>query len=614
MARGFDRQSLAIWIDRYIRAIRASVYWPLSVPANKVPWRSALTFWRLRYMRTDRSMFRLVLLCSTILATVCLGEQTIPVGRAVENAVKLSRLTDPGSYPFHLKAVTAPANSFIPDYTAEIEEYWVSPDKWRRTIRSKSFEQTVVVNGSERLEKNSGDYYPQWLNDIVVAMLEVAPQHLVNDVAQLPDTVVSGKAVSIRYQPSSTDGKATNAWWGSVNIAPSGLLTWISGRFFSAGFKGYIPFHGRYVPQTIETFPPVPHGDVNTQVNVADFSPADESMFAIEKPTPAEDQLRLVTMDEVEYRKAAIDPPAMRWPPVSRRPTTGVLSMYIVTDSAGKVREAKFITSNNMELREGAEALIKQWRFKPTTLDGVPVEVETTMTFAFETTIEGDQAKYQAASYYFKRCRDLTYPRTDDSPAFHLKGTFAWSGAAESRQGTYEEFWSAANRWRREVTIGGRKAVETRIEDDHYAPQPPQDIAPLVPRVVSLFTAEFPGYAYYSPDWDWHLDDVQLENKACLRVSMGPIDNLPAGQYPRAYYFDSDGLILARSQSRDLISYENFQLWAGKHVPRRITLKLGGAVVLGAQIDLIEPASAKEDDFFRLPDVEPTDWVRPAPW
>ncbi|MGH9500930.1 MAG: energy transducer TonB [Terriglobales bacterium] len=556
-------------------------------------------------MRRERFVFRAGVLYTALLVTVCSAAQTIPVGLAVQNAIKLSRLTVPGENPFHLKATSHPANSFIPDYTAEIEEYWISPDKWRRTIRSKTFEQTIIVNGPKRLEKSSDDYYPKWINDIVIAILEAAPQHLLNDIEQLPDTVVPGKAASVRYQPSSTDGTVTNAWWGSVDLAPNGVLKWISGKLFSAGFKNYTDFHGKSIPQVVETFPPIPHGDVNTEVEVSDFSPSDESMFAIETPTPAKDQLRLVAMNEIEYRKTAIDPPVMKWESVSRRPTTGVLSLYIVTDKAGKVREAEFITSNNMALRENAEALVKQWRFKPATVDGVPVQVETTMTFAFDTSIEGDQAKYQAASYYFKRARDLTYPRTDGSPAFHLKGTFAWTGTSGSRQGTYEEFWYAPNRWRREVAVGRLKVVETRIDDDHYLQRSPSEIASVVRGAIDLFGAEFPGYEYYSPDWDWHMDDVKLEDKPCVRVSMGPVDNLPAGQYPRAYYFDSDGLVVARSQSKYRISYEDFQPWATKQVPRRMTLKVADAVVVAARVKVLEPARPQEDGFFRIPDVEP---------
>ena len=112
-------------------------------------------------------------------------------------------------------------------------------------------------------------------------------------------------------------------------------------------------------------------------------------------------------------------------------------------------------------------------------------------------TNEGDQAKYQAASYYFKRGRDLTYPRTDGSPPFHLKETLfnrVFGKPSRNIRGVL----ARPNRWRREVKIGGLEAVESRIGDDRYAEQLPPGVAPLVTRVFNLFEAEFPGYAYYS--------------------------------------------------------------------------------------------------------------------
>ncbi len=541
-----------------------------------------------------------------------LEAQAIPVGQAVQNAVGLSCLTGPGAHPFHLKATTTPANSFIPDYTAEIEEYWISPTKWRRIIRSKSFDQTIVVNGNRRFEKSSNDYYPKWLNDIVVTLFDIAPQELIDRTAKLPDTVEAGKPTKIKYQPSSTDGKVTNMWWSSVEFNRDGLLTWISGELFGAGFDHYREFHGKQVAQNVETFPPIPHGDVSTRVEVSDYASEDDSMFAVETPTPPQDQLRIVRVNEIEYRKSAMNQPEMRWAPVKRRPTAGVLSLSIVTDKFGKVREADFITSNNMDIRENAESLVRQWQFKPTIIDGVPAEVETTMTFAYETTVEGDQGKYEAASSYFKRGRDLTYPRTDGSTSFHMVGSFAWTDSNSTRAGEYEEFWIAPDRWRREFTIGGQKVVETRLYDDHYWSSQ-LDNSGLMSHVVSLFTAEFPGYAYYSPDWDWHMDEIKLQERLCLRVSMGPLDNLPAGQYPRAYYFDTNGLVLARSQGKEMISYSDFETWDGKQVPRQITLKFGDSVVLGARITAIEPTQVKEDSFFIISKVKPRDW-NPPPW
>lgn len=279
---------------------------------------------------------------------------------------------------------------------------------------------------------------------------------------------------------------------------------------------------------------------------MSDYDSPDDSLFEVDKPTPPEDQIRLVTIEESTYRSDAVDVPEMKWAPVQSQPTAGVLSLYIVTDKAGKVREAKLITSNNMAMADNAEELVRKWTFKPQFIDGVPAEIQTTMTFAFDTTIEGNQAKYQAASFYFKHGRDLTYPRTDGSPPFHLTGTLSWRDASGVQEGQYEEFWTAPNRWRREITIRGIKSAETRLDDDHYLQPIPRDVVPLVVRAVSLFTAEFPGYAYYSPDTDWQMADIMCGTQPCLRVSMGPTDKLPEGQYPRAYYFDAAGVLLAR--------------------------------------------------------------------
>ena len=562
------------------------------------------------------SWYRLhpLVLLVVVVASIASSAQRIPVSEAVVNSVTLSRLPASNAQPFHLKASARPANSFIPDYEAEIEEFWMAPDKWRLTIRAKSFDRTVIVNGSHTYERDSSEYYPEWLNDIVVAVTDVVPEQLVGELRGLPDTVALGTEASIQYRPSSTDGKVTSTWGGRIEFAQPGVLSWISGKTFSASFRNYTYFHDKYVAQTVETFPQVPHGDVETHVEVSDYSPVDESLFAIDKPTPAEDQIRVVSIEEPEYRKTATYVPEMKWAPVQRRPTSGVLSLRIFTDKAGVVREARLITSGNMELQDSAEELVRQWRFKPMKVNGVPVEVRSTMTFAFDTKIEGAQAKYQPASYYFKRGRDLNYPRTDGSPAFHLTGTFSWEQGSATQRGEYEEFWAAPNRWRREVTVRGMKAIETRLDDDHYVLPTAPDLEPIVARAVSLFTAEFPGYAYYSPDTDWQMDEITCSDQPCLRVSMGPTENMPEGRYPRAYYFNSAGFVLARSQSKEMISYGGFQVWAGKQVPRLSTLKVGKQVAFTANVENIEPGTELDDRFFKIPAVKPKDWIRPPPW
>ena len=173
----------------------------------------------------------------------------------------------------------------------------------------------------------------------------------------------------------------------------TGTLEWISGTGFAAGFKGFEPFHGKLVPRLIETFPWIAHGDVNTKiVELDDLNAPDEALFAVSNPTPPESQLRFVELTEVEYRKLAIDPPVMKWPAVKVRPTTGNLVTRIVTDRSGQVRDYSFVVSHNMSIAEGVEPLIRQWRFKPFLVDGVPVEVLTTLTFAFDMVCQGTVA------------------------------------------------------------------------------------------------------------------------------------------------------------------------------------------------------------------------------
>ncbi len=45
-------------------------------------------------------------------------------------------------------------------YHAQVEEYWVSPTKWKRTIESPHFSQTLVVNGDAVSEQGHGRLLP----------------------------------------------------------------------------------------------------------------------------------------------------------------------------------------------------------------------------------------------------------------------------------------------------------------------------------------------------------------------------------------------------------------------------------------------------------------------
>jgi len=344
-------------------------------------------------------------------------------------------------------------------------------------------------------------------------------------------------------------------------------------------------------------------------------------MFAIPTPTPPEQQIRTVQVSEVEYRKLAIDPPVMKLPPVKIHPPSGTFATYIVTDRNGKVRDCKFIISNNMSIAEDATELVKQWHFKPFVVDGVPVQVGTTMTFTYNTEIVGEQAKFQAPHEYFNRGRELTYPRTLGSPAFHMEGTFQGTGDFASYQGSYQETWIAPDRWRRQIKIGDKSVMETRIGVDRYQQAVDKNIAEVVRKVLGLFCADFPGYAYRTPDTDWSMAEVEFQKTKVTRVATSHTDDDGNTNYPRAYYFDEKGLLRARSNflswpdsHPETVTYDEFAEFAGKQVPRRVDSELDGVHIFAAHINVLEPTQSAPHSFFILPGITPTNWGGDIPW
>ena len=119
--------------------------------------------------RTQAASIALILLIG--LATPAADKGSI--SSLTKHAIEQSQITLPGSRPFHLKAkvveATSPENDY---YRAEIEEYWVAPDKWRRTVKTTDFSQTLIVNADKVREDVNGDYYPNWLRTMVHAIFD----------------------------------------------------------------------------------------------------------------------------------------------------------------------------------------------------------------------------------------------------------------------------------------------------------------------------------------------------------------------------------------------------------------------------------------------------------
>ena len=343
------------------------------------------------------------------LATSALGKDTKPttVGEGVEAAAKRSQITLPGSKPFHLKATIAEIDSPDSDYKAEIEMYWVGADLWRRTIKSPEFSQTMIRNGDKVSEQNQGDYFPWWLDDFVVAIFQLAPQEIrglnitltevgaMRELAkQLPPgmsgDLVKAPRLCTRAQQKVGIAPVQNTIFTSVCFQhPQELLLSIASPEFEAEFSDFRNFGGKSVPRKI-SMTPEPGRKIQADVTeLAELKNPDAAMFDVSGSANPQDRIVRIRVGEDLVRHALLGSPEIQWRPVPDGKTSGTLSLGVSIDREGHVRETWPLNSDNPFPQDQARKEVAKWMFKPFVLNGVPQQVETVLTFAFATRLDG---------------------------------------------------------------------------------------------------------------------------------------------------------------------------------------------------------------------------------
>lgn len=325
-------------------------------------------------------------------AVLCLGAtaQTKPValGDAAARAIELSQIRIPGGTPFHLKATLVESTNPDSGYRADIEEYWVSPQKWRRTISSERFSQTVIQAGVQMVEQNTGEYYPLWLRNMVTALVDPIPMS--NELKQINAHLEEVNAQSERC----VDLQTRVGEWSVQNSvyhvfcfdAQRGLLSSIVTPPYSAFFADYAPFGNKLVPRKVTN--DLEPGTI-LQMRVVELNPivqADEKLFSTDG-IPASAPLLSMKIDQAVANGLALSTPPIQWPTVRSGKTSGALSIYVSVDTTGRVREAWPLNSDNAALDDTVREQVKGWRFKPVAVQGNPVQLETVLTFAFDTKV-----------------------------------------------------------------------------------------------------------------------------------------------------------------------------------------------------------------------------------
>ena len=333
-----------------------------------------------------RLVYVLWLLCSLSVA-VSAQDKRMVFSQAAQRAVEQSQLTLPGSAPFHLKAHISDTAHASPQYTADLEEQWLSPTRWRRTIQAAGFSQTLIVDGEKVSEHDTGDYYPFWLHDLVTAIFDPLPMlaqlKSINTIVVLPmDSSKSNACMQIGV-PSGTASLKTTLNYAVCFEGRDGLLQDVVTPGFRAHFQDYKPFKGRNVAHQI-IFSPEPATRIEARITeLLPLAKVDDGLFSVDEATAASEELKSVQVGEPTARAILLSSPEIKWPSVREGKTSGIMSLYVSVDKTGHVREVWPFHSDNPELTHAACTQLRQWQFKPY-VNGETMQMESVLTLGFE--------------------------------------------------------------------------------------------------------------------------------------------------------------------------------------------------------------------------------------
>jgi hypothetical protein len=528
--------------------------------------------------------------------------------RLVKKAVERSTLNQPGTHPFHLKAVLAPSleRDRGSNRTGEIEIWWASPTQWRREVRSPEFHQLAIVNGTREWQKNDGEYFPEWLREISVALIEPVPSlnQVLQQVKDAEKRTMAGSTY-FSWTMMSSDGNVEKGMGAGLAVTDkTGLLLYGNGLGWGALYKDYNDFHGRMVARSVSGGLPEVTAKVTTLEDLRDI-PA--GFFDTEAIGGDVSLLRTTEVAETSLREKLLPMEPVEWPPLKDGPLEGAITTKIVVDRTGKVRELGPILSDNPGLSEPAGKMIASMQFKPYLQDGVAVQVASRITMPFKTVRPAGVETFDSAQNYFERGRHVSFPAASAGQPYILHATFQVQVAAgKIENGQFVDTWKSDEEWRREATIGKSRFVRARHGEKRYLLSEGRDAGVL--RTVLKVMEPIPAIDTFVES-DWRMKQDTVDGVQTIRVLAGyesPAGNLDP-QQARGYWFDESGKLLKTYFRGVETRRSNFKDFNGVAIAHEVRVLHNNQLGMLIRVTALSAAPTIPDNIF---DLRGHEWTR----
>ncbi|MGH9565923.1 MAG: energy transducer TonB, partial [Candidatus Angelobacter sp.] len=226
-----------------------------------------------------------------------------------------------------------------------------------------------------------------WLRDLVTALFDPLPMleqlKRFHGVINLPTDSSRSNACLNMNVPSGVPPVSGIIAYSFCFQGRIGRVLSVTTPGYRANFEDYRQFKNKWVARRT-TFSPDPQTSIEAHITeLAEITTPDETLLAVDKPTPAAAQLKNIQIGEPTARNILLNSPKVEWPDVREGKTTGIISLYVSADKNGRVREVWPLSSGNPELTATAQAQVGKWQFKPY-VNGVPMQMESVLTLAFE--------------------------------------------------------------------------------------------------------------------------------------------------------------------------------------------------------------------------------------
>ena len=526
--------------------------------------------------------------------------------KMVRKAVEHSTLNQPGTKPFHLKAELAPSRESDrgTNRTGTVVIWWASPTQWKREVRSAEFHQVEIVNGASDWQKNEGDYFPEWLREVAVALINPVPQ-LDQVLQQVKDADVK-KMMGSTYYSWITQNKVGDIQGGigaSVALTDStGLLFYGGDVGWGAIFHDYQNFHGRMVARKVGGGTPEVTAQVTT---LEDLKDNPSTLFEPPKEDSSSPLLRTLVVPQTALGKnVSPDPPA--WPTLKDGPLEGTITTEVTVDRTGKVRQVGTVLANNPGVTDIARDWFASMQFKPYLDNGQPVQVMCLFTIPYKSTRPTGFENFDTAHNYFEHGRQVSFPATGKVPyVLHAKFK-AKTSSGNVEEGDYADTWTTEDTWRREATIGSSKYVRSQEGQKRYqlAEGPDAKLLRLVLRVLE----PIPAIDTFVES-DWRIKRDIVNNVNTIRVLTGY--EKPSGEFDdenvRAFWFDDSGRLVKTYFWGMATERSQFEDFNGMQIAHEIKVLRSGGVAMLIHVTDVSRAENISSNTFKVAKHE---WTR----